>query len=153
MKIAYTLLVIILAVVACGCTTSAPAAAPSATPVQTLAGATAAAIPDLTGTWTGPMKGYDEGTGFSDYPDLKVTMTVTEQHGRIFAGEFVFGVNGTETKSGFAGAIGRDGRTLSIAEKNGGYCTGEILAADEMELTYMDDSSPYSIAIDSFKRV
>lgn len=153
MKIAYTLLVIILAVVACGCATSAPAAAPSATPVQTLAGATAAAIPNLTGTWTGPMKGYDEGTGFSDYPDLKVTMTVTGQHGRIFAGDFAFATNGTVVTSGFAGTIGRDGRTLSIAEKNGGYCTGGMLSADEMELTYMEDGSPYSIAIDSFRRV
>ena len=153
MKITYILLVIILAVVVCGCTASAPAAAPPAPPTQTLAAATAAAIPNLTGTWTGPMKGYDEGTGFSDYPDLKVTMTVSEQYGRIFAGEFVFAVNGSETKSGFAGTIGRDGRTLSIAERNGGYCTGGMLSADEMELTYMEDGSPYSIAIDSFRRV
>jgi hypothetical protein len=153
MKIAYILLVIILAVIVCGCTASAPAAAPSAPMAQTLAAEPAAAIPNLTGTWTGPMKGYDEGTGFSDYPDLKITMMVTEQHGRIFAGDLTFATNGTETKSGFAGAIGRDGRTLSITEEHGGYSTGEILAADEMELTYMDDNSPYSVAIDSFKRV
>ena len=153
MKIAYILLVIILAVIVCGCTASAPAAAPSAQTAQALDAAPAAAIPNLTGTWTGPMKGYDEGTGFSDYPDLKMTMTVTAQHGRLFAGDMAFATNGTVVTSGFAGAIGRDGRTLSITEKNGGYCTGEILADDEMELTYMDDSSPYSVAIDSFRRV
>jgi hypothetical protein len=110
-------------------------------------------LPDLTGTWTGPMQGYDEGTGFSDYPALAVSMNVTEQRGRIFAGEFVFRANGSETRSGFAGAIGRDNRTLSIAEKNGGYCTGEVLAADEIELVYLEDGSPYSVAIDSFRRV
>jgi hypothetical protein len=62
-------------------------------------------------------------------------------------------MNGTETTTGFAGSIGRDGRTLSIAEKDGGYCSGTLLATDEIELTYMQDGSPYSVAIDSFKWV
>jgi hypothetical protein len=65
----------------------------------------------------------------------------------------VFRTNGTETVSGFAGAIGRDGRTFTIAEELGGYCTGEILAADEIEMIYVEDGSPYSIAIDSFRRI
>jgi hypothetical protein len=141
MKTTFTILLILIAVLACGCTETAPA--PAAAP----------AVPDLTGTWTGPMQGYDEGTGFSDYPGLTVTMTIREQHDRIFAGDFVFRMNGTGTKSGFAGVIGRDGRTLSITEQTGGYCSGEILAADEIELTYLQDGSPYSVAIDSFKRV
>jgi hypothetical protein len=80
-------------------------------------------------------------------------MIVSEQHGRLFAGDFVFTMNGTETKSGFAGAIGRDGRTFTIAEELGGYCTGEVLAADEIELISMEDGSPYSIAIDLFERL
>jgi hypothetical protein len=149
MKTPFTILVIILAVLACGCTAADTAAAPVAPPVQV----TAAAIPGLTGTWTGPMQGFDEGRGFTDYPFLTVVMTVSGQHGRLFTGDFVFMENGTMKKSGFAGAIGRDGRTLAITEKDGGYCSGEILAADEIELTYMQDGSPYSIAIDSFRRV
>ena len=141
MKTAFAILFIILTVLACGCTETAPA--PAAAP----------AVPGLLGTWTGPVQGFDEGTGFSDYPDLTVTMTIREQHDRIFAGDFVFRTNGTGTKSGFAGVIGRDGRTLTITEQTGGYCTGTILAPDEIELTYMQDGSPYSVAIDSFKRV
>ena len=145
MNTAHTLLIVFLTVLACGCTAAGPAATPAEAP--------APALPDLTGTWTGPMQGYDEGTGFSDYAALAVSMTVTEQRGRIFSGEFVFRANGSETRSGFAGALGRDNRTLSIAEKNGGYCTGQVLAADEIELVYLEDGSPYSVAIDSFRRV
>ncbi len=146
MKTSFAFLLLIVAIIASGCTApAAPPAAPQASP--------AAAIPNLTGTWTGPMQGYDEGTGFSDYPDLGVTMTITEQHDRIFAGNITFVTNGTGTTSGFAGAIGRDGRTLAIAEQAGGYCTGTVLGPDEIELVYMEDGSPYSIAIDSFRRV
>jgi hypothetical protein len=149
MKSAFAILVIILAILSCGCTASAPATAPVVTPAPV----TALVIPDLKGTWTGPMQGYDQSTGFSDYPSLGVKMTITEQKGRIFAGDVVFTSNGTESKSGFAGTIGRDGRTLTIAEEAGGYCTGTVLGADEIELIYMEDGSPYSIAIDSFRRV
>jgi hypothetical protein len=154
MKTAFTILLIIVAVIACGCTAAAPAAPVSpAVPAATPAEKTAPYIPNLTGTWTGPMQGYDQGTGFSDYPALGVKMTVTGQKGRVFAGHIVFTTNGTESASGFAGAIGRDGRTLSITEEAGGYCTGEVVGADEIELVYMQDGSPYSIAIDSFRRV
>jgi hypothetical protein len=145
MKTAGVLLLLIIVVLAAGCT----AAPPAVPPVQE----TAPAIPDLTGTWTGPMQGFDQGSGFSGYPDLAVLMIVSEQQGRIFAGTFVFRTNGTETVSGFAGAIGRDGRTFVIAEELGGYCTGEVLAANEIEMIYVEDGSPYSIAIDSFRRI
>jgi hypothetical protein len=145
MKTAFALLVIIITVLACGCT----AAAPAVTPVPT----TIPAIPSLVGTWTGPMQGYDEGSGFSNYPNLTLAMTITEQHGRIFAGDMVFSSNGTEVRSGFAGAIGRDGRTLSITEQDDGYCSGELTGPDEMDLTYVQAGSPYSVAIDSFRRV
>jgi hypothetical protein len=154
MKTAITILLIIIAVIACGCTGASPAApAAQAVPAAVPAEKTTASIPDLTGTWTGPMQGYDQGTGFSDYPALGVKMNVTEQKGRVFAGHMVFTANGTESSSGFAGAIGRDGRTLSITEEAGGYCTGEIVGDNEIELVYMEDGSPYSLAIDSFRRV
>jgi hypothetical protein len=147
MKTAFSILLIIIAVIACGCTAASPAA--PATPAEK----TAPSIPDLTGTWTGPMQGYDQGTGFSDYAGLGVTMNITGQKGRVFAGTIVFSANGTTSASGFAGAIGRDGRTLSISEEAGGYCTGTVLGEDEIELTYLEDGSPYSVAIDSFRRI
>jgi hypothetical protein len=145
MKPVFLIIGIILAVLACGCT----AAAPAVPPVQT----TAAALPNLTGTWTGPMQGYDEREGFTDHPFLTAVMTVSEQHGRVFAGSIVLKGNSTETKIDFAGVVGRDNRTLTIAQKDGGYCTGEVIATDEIELVYMQDGSPYSISIDSFRRV
>jgi len=156
MKIAYIPLIMVMAVLACGCTAASPVSTtpvPSATPSGTLQATVAPAIPNLTGTWTGPMQGYDESEGFTDHPFLTLVMTVSEQHGRVFSGHIVFRMNGTETKSGFAGVVGRDNRTLTIAQHDGGYSTGEVLAPDEIELVYMKDGSPYSISIDSFKRV
>jgi hypothetical protein len=149
MKSMFAIPVIVLAVIACGCMAADPAAAPPGAGDRAMP----LAVPDMVGTWTGPMQGYDEGTGFTDYPGLDVRMNVTEQHGRIFAGDFVFSVNGTETKSGFAGAIGHDGKTITITEQTGGYCVGEIVGGNEIELVYMQDGSPYSIAIDTWKRV
>ncbi len=145
MKTTFTIFLIILAVLACGCTTPAPAS-PSVAPVP-------AAIPGITGTWTGPMQGYDEGMGFTDYPFVKIVMNVSEQHGRRFSGQFLFDANGTVTSAGFAGVIGNDGKTLSLAEQNGGYCTGVIADKSTIELTYLKDGSPYSAAIDVLKRV
>jgi ABC-type transport system substrate-binding protein len=142
MKIVLTIIVLLLAILACGCTATAPATAPAPhTPV-----------PDLVGTWTGSMLGYDEGVGFSDYPNLGMAMVVTEQHGRIFSGYVRFMSNGTESTTEIAGVVGRDDRTFTIVEQDGGYCLGEIIATDEIEMTYMQDGSPYSIAVDSFRR-
>ena len=145
MKIAFFILLLLLAVLASGCTTAIPAAAPVQTPVSTL--------PNLTGNWTGPMQGYDEREGFTDHPYLTAVLTVSEQQGRVFSGFITFTSNSTVSTDNIAGVIGRDNRTLTIAEREGGYCTGEVLSPDEIELIYMQDGSPYSISIDSFKRV
>jgi hypothetical protein len=142
MKIAFTVIALILVVLTCGCTAAAPSGTPAAT-----------ALPNLTGTWTGPMQGYDQGTGFSDYPNFTSTLVITEQRGRLFSGQIIFSDNGTQSVSGIAGIIGRDNRTFTITEEFGGYSYGEVLAPDEIEVSYLDDGSPYSAAIDSFKRV
>lgn len=154
MKIAFTLLVILCTVFSSGCTTvSPPGTTPAPSTTVVLPGVTASPVlPALTGTWTGPMRGYDEGIGFSEYPNLTMVMVVSDQHGRLFSGHMLFNENGTEWTTDIAGAIGRDNRTLSLTEKDGGYCFGEVLGQDEIELTYMQDGSPYSIAIDSLKR-
>lgn len=154
MKTAFTLLIVVLTVLACGCTAVSPSKTspvPPETPARS-PGLTAS-LPDLTGTWTGPMQGYDERTGFTDYPDLKIALVVSEQHGRLFSGYLRFNESGNETTSEIAGAIGRDNRSLTVTEQGGGYSMGEVLSKDEIELTYMQDGTPYSIAVDSFKRV
>jgi hypothetical protein len=145
MKTTITVILLLLAALASGCTAPAPQE-PAAPP------APAAAIPDLVGTWTGPSEGYDEGTGFSDYRDLNLRMIVTEQKGRIFAGRILFVVNGTDAAAEFAGAIARDGRSFIMAEKGGGYCFGEMAGPDEIDILYVEDGSPYSASIDRFLR-
>ena len=156
MKTAFAILIIIVAVLACGCTAAAPSGttpAGSATPTVTYSVTTPTTPPDLTGTWTGTTIGYDEGTGYTDYGNQTVSMVVTEQHGRIFAGHFVFGLNNTASTLPMAGVIGRDGRTFSIIEKGNGYTSGEIVTNNEIELTYLYDGTPFSVAIDTLKRV
>jgi len=141
MKASFAILALIIAVLACGCTAAAPADTNPTT------------NPDLTGNWIASMTGYEGSMGFTDYPTITMTMTVSEQHGRVFSGYTVFTVNGTETRTPIAGIIGRDGRTLSTAEQDGGYCFGEIIGPDEIELTYLQDGPQYGVAIDTLKRV
>lgn len=152
MKPVISILVLVLALLASGCTSaSAPAA-----PVTPVAPPTPAppGITDLTGTWTGPMKGFDEYAGFTDYPNLTVEIHITEQRGRLYTGTIVFTPKeGNVTSTGIAGAISEDGRTFSMVEKEWGYSTGRIISKDEIEITYLNDHTPYSAAIDSFKRV
>jgi hypothetical protein len=155
MKTALTL-IIILAVLACGCTATAPssqttpaAIQPSVPPMP--ATPVAVATPDLTGTWTGTMLGYEEGVGYTDYNNLPITMVVTEQKGRLFSGHLTFG-NRTETLA-MAGVLGRDGRTFTLVENVNGYTTGEIIGGDTIELTHVDDAEPYSVALDTLKKV
>ncbi|MDD1681002.1 MAG: hypothetical protein LUQ35_05280 [Methanoregula sp.] len=146
MKIALTLLILVLALLAAGCTSTAPspaAAAATTSPVP--------ATPDLVGTWTGTMLGYEEGIGFTDYNGLPITMVVTEQEDRLFAGHLKFG-NRTETLA-MAGVISRDGRTFALVENVNGYTTGELTGTDTMELTHVDDADPYSVALDTLERV
>ncbi len=155
MKIAATALLIILTVIACGCTSQAPAAyiaTPAATPPATLASTTAPATPDITGTWNGPTAGYEPGAGYTNYGNSPMSMVVSSQQGRIFAGTFVFtGTNGTESIA-FSGVIGRDGRTLTIPQKSGGYSFGEIIAPDQIELIYVEDGTHYTSSIDTLRK-
>jgi hypothetical protein len=151
MKITLTILiVIILAVLACGCTAITPPTTQSSTIPQASHNT---AIPNLTGTWIGTMQGYDQNTGFSDYHNQTMTVFVTGQQGRIFSGHYVWTSNGTVVTEGFAGVIGPDGRTLSTAEANEGYSSGIMLSENEIELTWHHAGVDYGVAIDSLTRV
>lgn len=148
MKIAITILLVILAVLACGCTSTAPSTTTTTATVTTAAAAT----PNLIGTWTGSMQGYEERIGYTDYNKMPITIVVTEQHGRLFSGHLSFGVNTTETMP-LAGIISRDGKTFAMVENANGYTTGELIGTDTLELTHIDDADPYSAALDTLKRV
>jgi hypothetical protein len=153
MKTALVLVTLILVMLACGCTGSAPAQQPGAAATD-MAGSVPAAVPatpDLVGTWTGTMTGYEEGMGFTDYNNTPITLVVTEQKGRIFSCYLTFGHNSTE-KLACAGVIGRDGRTFSMVEDINGFTAGELTGTGTMELTHIDDSQPYGAALDTLKR-
>ena len=150
MKIVFTILLVSLAVIACGCTTAAPSATPAAaTPVAPMTPTT----PSLLGTWTGTMFGYDEGTGYTNYDNATMSMIVTEQQGRIFSGNFAYNFNGTPYTIPMAGVIGSDGRSLDIVEESNGYTYGEITGNSEIQLTYLDNNKPISAAIDILRKV
>ena len=148
MRSVLCILIVVLAVLACGCTSTTPAPAPSVP-----ATSAAPVIPDLTGTWTGPTQGYEEGTGFTDYANATMQFIVTDQKDRLFDGRLAFTINGTPYSIGVAGVIAPDGRSFAMAEKDNGYTTGRILPDNEIELTYLNDVTPYSAAIDTLKRV
>ncbi len=140
---------IVLAVLAAGCAAPEPRSPDGAPGNMTMP---EPVPPDLLGTWTGTMNGYDKGIGFNPHTGGTMVLTVTGQHGRVFAGTLtIMENNATLTAEGFAGTIGRDGRTITIVEE-AGYCTGELISPDEMEFVYMNDGSAFSISIDSLKR-
>jgi hypothetical protein len=140
----YTGILLVIVILACGCT--APASAPAT-------GTADQNTPDITGNWTGTMTGYAEGKGFTDYAGYVMTMQVTEQEGRIFHGNFTFSNgNGLVKTVEFSGATGRDRTTLTIAERGGGYSFGTLIAPDEIELIHADDAEPSDVAIDTLKK-
>lgn len=156
MKIALTTLIIIVAaaIVVTGCTTTTtiPAATQQTTPVSP-AVPQSPVIPNITGTWTGTEKGYEQDTGFTDYHNLTMTMIISGQQGRIFSGHYEWASNGSApTTEGFAGIIAPDGMTLSTAEESGGYSTG-ILSGNSLELTWHSAGPHYGVAIDTLKKV
>lgn len=98
------------------------------------------------------MLGYEEGIGFTDYNKSLITMVVTEQQGRLFAGHLKFGADSNQTLA-MAGVLGREGRTFALVENINGYTTGEFIGPDMIELTHVDDADPYSVALDTLTRV
>jgi hypothetical protein len=144
-RIVFCLLLIGIALSA-GCTTSsAPVTAttPSAPAVS--------GMPDLVGNWTGSFEGYMDTTGYQAFHD-SITLTITEQKGRLFRGHVTFMANGTLVTKDIAGALSRDEKTFETIESPDGFSDGVIISADEMEMIFRDTTAPTSIAIDTFKR-
>lgn len=106
----------------------------------------------LTGTWPGTSRGYME-TG-SGYGIIRgdLTMNVTTQEDRLFAGQVSYIVNGTPSAKPFAGVIGSDGRTIETVEFPGGFGDGIIVSDREIQLIFRNDGTPSTIAIDTFRR-
>ncbi len=106
-------------------------------------------IPNLLGNWTGSYEGYEQGTGYINYTGA--SMTVSEQKGRLFTGNFS---DQEQWKEGFSGIIALDNKTLYIAEYDHmGYAIGTIISNDMIELDYLEDGEPAGAFIDKFQRV
>ena len=134
--------ILLLAVLISGCTT-----------VSQESKVAVADSPSLLGNWSGTIHGYNEGTGYSNFTGTVMTMRVTEQKGRIFSGDFIFAnQTGVWKNVTCAGAVGRDGKTLTMVQHRGGYSSGSLVAPDEIEFIYSDGIEPYSIMIDSLKK-
>jgi hypothetical protein len=88
------------------------------------------------------------------YPNMTLVMAVKEQNGRFFSGKFIFMQKdrAVSTKT-FAGVLDRDNQGFSLIEQGGGYDSGTLVGTDQIELIYRNDAAPYSIAVDSLKRV
>ncbi len=143
--ILYVSIILVFVVLICGCTA----------PVTTQETGAVAVIktPDIRGNWSGTSTGYIGGKGFTDYPGSVITMRVTDQNNRVFKGDFIFSNQSGFSKTvDFGGVIDRDGKTLTIVERNGGYSYGTFIAPDEIELIHADDAGSSDVAIDSLKR-
>jgi hypothetical protein len=123
--------------------------------VLVASGASATEIPNLVGTWEGPDIGYDALEGYyGDGMENIVTLTITEQRGRLFSGTITYlDRNETEVVEGLAGVIGFDDKTFYLAEFISGYDMGTIVSEDEIELVYIHDGEMGGAAIDTLRRV
>lgn len=130
MKIAGTILIIILAVLTCGCTT-----APQTTPAVT-SNATPA-ITNLTGIWTGTAVGHTEVDGFRETGMPR--FNITEQRGSAFAGKKEYTLaDGKVRYENMSGIITTDSQ-VSIVDHESGVTSGEMTGPDTMELRFLDD--------------
>lgn len=135
--------ILLFAVLICGCTTVSPES-----------GSAVASSPSLLGNWTGTVDGYTEGMGYSVFSNDSMTLKVTEQRGRIFSGEIVLAnQSGVWKDVTCAGVIGRDGRVLTLVQTGGGHSSGVLVAPGEIEFIYSDGGEPFTIAINSLKKV
>jgi hypothetical protein len=139
MKIALTILVIVLAVLACGCTSTAPAtpAAEPAAVTPAVTPAAPAATPDLVGTWSGSSYGHINAKGWVDAG--APSFEITDQRGLAFTGTKQYtDLDGVTRTEAFSGVITKHGE-IFIAEKDTGVIIGDLVGPDTMELAYIDD--------------
>jgi hypothetical protein len=114
-------------------------------------GSSIADIPNLVGNWTGSYEGYANGAGYKAANETgAITLVISEQSGRIFAGNL--SELGHETE-GFSGVIASDNKTIYMAEYDSGYDVGTVLSDDTIELAYLEDGENGGAFIDEFHRV
>ena len=118
-----------------------------------ITGLCSAQIPDLLGNWTATGNGYIAEEGFNTLPENSLNFSITEQNGRLFAGNVTYTENGTESVEGFAGAIGLDNKTIFRVEFSEGYSLGTIISENEIEMLYLEDGEMGRVFIDRLQRI
>jgi hypothetical protein len=135
MKIALTILVvIILAVLACGCTTQVP----QTSPVPPTAPANTA-IPDVTCVWKGPSVGYIVNEGWINYP--ATTFNITTQKGQVFIGKKEYeSLDGKFFYENFTGMVTSTGEFYQV-DSIKGFSIGKLTTPDTLELHYLEEGN------------
>lgn len=139
MKIAVTLLLIVLAVLACGCTAQAPAAAPQAAPAASPTVQAYTSTPDLVGRWVGTSVGHAQNSGFWEWPATVFNITV--QKGQAFYGAKEYtNKDGKIYYENFSGVITPKGE-LYMADNMKGKTFGTLTGPDTLELVNIEDGA------------
>jgi len=150
MRTTVAIIVVILAVLAGGCTIQSPAAAPSATPSTLPAAVTTTAIPDVIGIWTGMTYGHSQTEGFRQHD--KSRYNISKQVGYAFSGskEYIRG-DGTTYYENLSGIVSNSGE-ISMADNPRGYSFGKFTGPDTMELHYVEDGPEAKAYLSLFTR-
>ena len=148
MRTTFTILVLILAVLACGCTATAPAAAPAATPAATPAVKATTTIPGVTGIWTGTAFGHSQLEGFREL--TSPVYNISAQKGHAFTGskEYV-GADGKKYTESFSGIVSSGGE-IFMGHSTGGIADGMLTGPDSMALGYAEggpDAKAYHLQL------
>lgn len=97
--------------------------------------------PDLTGVWVGPALGNHEERGIIVRANDSVMMNVINQTDRIFFGELKLKrKDGNYRSENFTGMIETGGEEFVIIDHEEGFCLGDILGPDEVELIYLKNN-------------
>jgi hypothetical protein len=117
-------------------------------------GICAAEVPNLVGNWTGTSNGYLNENGVAKLSENgSISLVITEQNDRLFAGNLTYTLNGAEIVKGLAGAIGLNNEAFYIAEFDRRYDMGTIISDDEIELIYLAEGETGQAFIDRLHRI
>jgi hypothetical protein len=141
------LMIFIVAVLASGCTTQAPAT------TQVTASPTASTnvnIPDMTGVWKGTGDGYTTNDGFTHYP--AATLNITAQKGQIFIGKKEYPrIDGKTYYENFSGIITTNGEFYE-ADSIGGFAIGKLITPNSLEMNYLEEGNDTKALVAHFTR-
>ena len=121
---------------ACGCTTQAPATTQSTAPPTV---STNGNIPNMTGVWQGAGDGYTTNDGFTHYP--AATFNITAQKGQIFIGKKEYPrSDGNTYYENFSGIITTNGEFYE-ADSIGGFSFGRLTTPNTLEIQYLEEGN------------